>query len=54
MPNPIPVAILGRFAVDKSFQGKRRGVALLQDAVVRAAQGVEFLAYTDFLFLLFN
>jgi GNAT superfamily N-acetyltransferase len=38
MPNPIPVAILGRLAVDKSFQGKGLGVALLQDAVLRTAQ----------------
>lgn len=38
MPNPIPVAILGRLAVDKSFQGKGLWVALLQDAVVRTAQ----------------
>ena len=38
MPNPIPVAILGGLAVDKSFQGKGLGVALLQDAVVRTAQ----------------
>lgn len=38
MPNPIPVAILGRLAVDKSFQRKGLGVALLQDAVVRTAQ----------------
>ena len=38
MPNPIPVAILGRLAVDKSFQGQGLGVALLQDAVVRTAQ----------------
>lgn len=38
MPDPIPVAILGRLAVDKSFQGNGLGVALLQDAVVRTAQ----------------
>ena len=39
MPNPIPVAIHGRLAVDKSFQGKKGlGVVLLQDAVVRTAQ----------------
>ncbi len=38
MPNPIPVAILGRLAIDKSFQGKGLGVALLQDATVRTAQ----------------
>lgn len=38
MPNPIPIAILGRLAIDKSFQGKGLGVALLQDATVRTAQ----------------
>ena len=38
MPNPIPVAILGRLAVDKSCQGSGLGAALLQDAVVRTAQ----------------
>jgi GNAT superfamily N-acetyltransferase len=38
MPNPVPVAILGRLAVDKSFQGKGLGVALLQDAVGRTTQ----------------
>jgi predicted N-acetyltransferase YhbS len=37
MPNPVPVAILGRLAVDKSCQGRGLGVALLQDAVVRSA-----------------
>ena len=43
MPNPIPVAILGRLAVDKSFQGKGLGVALRQDAVVRTAQAGKIL-----------
>ena len=38
MPDPVPVAILGRLAVDKSCQGRGLGVALLQDAVVRTAQ----------------
>lgn len=38
MPDPIPVAILGRLAVDQSYQGKGLGAALLQDAVVRTAQ----------------
>jgi GNAT superfamily N-acetyltransferase len=38
MPNPIPVAILGRLAIDKSFQEKGLGVALLQDATVRIIQ----------------
>lgn len=35
MPDPIPMAILGRLAVDRAYQGKGLGVALLQDAVLR-------------------
>lgn len=35
---PDPVAILGRLAVDKSWQGRGLGVALLQDAVGRTVQ----------------
>ncbi|MBT9100092.1 GNAT family N-acetyltransferase [Methylovulum psychrotolerans] len=38
MPNPIPVAILGRLAIDQSYQDKGLGVALLQDATLRTAQ----------------
>jgi GNAT superfamily N-acetyltransferase len=38
MPDPIPLAILGRFAVDRKYQGRGLGVALLQDAVIRTAQ----------------
>ncbi|SHO67552.1 Acetyltransferase (GNAT) domain-containing protein [Pseudoxanthobacter soli DSM 19599] len=35
MPDPIPMAVLGRLAVDRSMQGRGLGVALLQDAVLR-------------------
>jgi GNAT superfamily N-acetyltransferase len=35
MPDPIPMAILGRLAVDTSWQGRGLGVALLRDAVLR-------------------
>jgi len=35
MPDPIPMAILGRLAVDRSWQGKGVGLALLRDAVQR-------------------
>lgn len=38
MPDPIPMTILGRLAVDRSQQGKGLGTALLQDAVLRSAQ----------------
>lgn len=43
MPDPIPMAILGRLAVDASWQGRGLGVALLQDAVLRAAQAAAIL-----------
>ena len=38
MPDPIPVLILGRLAVDKQAQGMRLGASLLQDAVMRASR----------------
>jgi GNAT superfamily N-acetyltransferase len=36
MPDPIPVMVLGRLAVDLQAQGMHLGSALLQDAVHRA------------------
>jgi GNAT superfamily N-acetyltransferase len=38
MPDPVPMGILGRLAVDSTFHSKGLGVALLQDAVMRTAQ----------------
>lgn len=35
MPEPIPVIVLGRLAVDVKHQGQRLGVALLKDAMLR-------------------
>jgi GNAT superfamily N-acetyltransferase len=35
MPDPIPVMVLGRLAVDLSCQGKKLGTAMLKDAVLR-------------------
>jgi GNAT superfamily N-acetyltransferase len=35
MPDPIPVIVLGRLAVDQRFQGRRVGAALLRDAMLR-------------------
>jgi len=43
MPDPIPVVILGRLAVDRSQQGKGWGRALVRDAsqrVIRAADTI--------------
>jgi len=36
MPDPIPVIVLARLAVDRNAQGKQIGGALLRDAVSRA------------------
>jgi len=38
MPDPLPVVVLGRLAIDKKWQGKGLGAALLQDAVLRTIQ----------------
>jgi GNAT superfamily N-acetyltransferase len=35
MPDPVPVALLGRVAVDQGWQGRGLGAALLRDAVLR-------------------
>ena len=43
MPDPIPMAILGRLAVDQTWQGKGLGVALLQDAMRRSTQAAAIL-----------
>ena len=35
MPEPVPVIVLGRLAVDVDYQGHRLGAALLKDAMLR-------------------
>jgi GNAT superfamily N-acetyltransferase len=41
MPNPIPVAVLGRLAVDRSWQGRGIGRALFRDAALRVAHAAD-------------
>jgi GNAT superfamily N-acetyltransferase len=41
MPDPIPVMVLARLAVDRGAQGKQLGGALLKDAVLRALSVAE-------------
>jgi len=41
MPNPVPVIVIGRLAIDSRFQGRGIGSALLRDAVLRTAQAAE-------------
>ena len=35
MPEPIPVIVLARLVIDKNYQGKRLGAALLKDTMLR-------------------
>ncbi|MBE9009283.1 GNAT family N-acetyltransferase [Pseudanabaenaceae cyanobacterium LEGE 13415] len=41
MPDPIPVMVIGRLAVDRQWQGQGIGRALLRDAVCRTLQAAE-------------
>ena len=43
MPDPIPMAILGRLAVDLSWHGQGLGGALLNDALLRTAQAAQIV-----------
>lgn len=43
MPDPVPMAILGRLAVDRGAQRHGLGVALLQDAVLRVRQAAAIM-----------
>lgn len=41
MPDPIPVVVLARLAVDRSYQGRGLGCALFRDAAHRVAQAAD-------------
>jgi GNAT superfamily N-acetyltransferase len=41
MPEPIPVAVLGRLAVDQSYHGQGIGRALFRDSASRVMQAAE-------------
>jgi len=43
MPDPVPMAILGRLAVDFAWRGRGLGVALLQDAVLRTLRAASIV-----------
>jgi GNAT superfamily N-acetyltransferase len=44
MPQPIPVIVLGRLAVDRRWSGKGIGAGLLKDAVLRSLQVTQEIA----------
>ncbi len=41
MPDPVPMAILGRLAIDSAFQGKGLGRALFRDAALRVLSAAD-------------
>jgi predicted N-acetyltransferase YhbS len=41
MPDPIPVVLLGRLAIDKAWQGRAIGRALFRDAALRVSRAAE-------------
>ncbi|CDG19573.1 conserved protein of unknown function [Xenorhabdus doucetiae] len=43
MPNPIPVVVLGRLAVDRRLQRKGIGRALVKDAALRVIQAADLI-----------
>jgi predicted N-acetyltransferase YhbS len=43
MPDPIPMMLLARLAVDRSVQGQGLGAALLKDPVLRVVQAADIV-----------
>jgi predicted N-acetyltransferase YhbS len=41
MPDPVPVVVLGRLAVDRAWQGQGLGRALVRDACLRTCQAAD-------------
>jgi GNAT superfamily N-acetyltransferase len=41
MPDPVPVMLLGRLAVDSEFQRQGLGTGLLRDAILRTVQAAD-------------
>jgi GNAT superfamily N-acetyltransferase len=43
MPDPVPVAVLGRLAIERGYQGRGLGRALLRDAAKRVLQAADII-----------
>jgi len=43
MPDPVPIAVLGRLAIERSYQGQGLGRALIRDAAQRVLQAAEVI-----------
>lgn len=49
MPDPVPVMVMGRLAIDRGYQGQGIGTALLRDAILRVMQAAEIAGLTAIL-----
>jgi GNAT superfamily N-acetyltransferase len=47
MPDPIPVVVLARLAVDRRYQGRGLGRALFQDAARRVARAADTIGIRE-------
>ena len=43
MPDPIPMAVLARLAIDQAWQGRGLGRLLLRDAILRTSQAAAII-----------
>lgn len=43
LPDPVPVVVLGRLAIDKTFQGRGLGRASMRDAARRVLQAADII-----------
>ncbi len=43
MPDPVPIAVLGRLAVDRSLQGRGLGRSLMRDASKRVLHAADII-----------
>ena len=48
MPDPVPVAVLGKLAVDRAYQNKGLGSGLLRDAVMRAVLAADIIGIASY------
>lgn len=49
MPDPIPVILIGRLAVDQRFKGHGLGVSLLQHAVLKGLEASRIIGARAFI-----
>lgn len=48
-PNPVPVILIGRLAVDDRYKGKGIGASLLQDALLKGIEAADIIGSRAFL-----